>query len=129
MNNNTNYSGEIQAPQVPPFTASPSVRVPLAASATPLQYLELFFTVHLWQYLVDHTNAYATVRLGHMPPRRRSLFRYWKAVTMAEMKAFVGVILNMALVQLPRLKATEQLMRPSTCSSFGEFSVVTGSCK
>ena len=104
MSNNTNYAGEIPAPQVPPFTASPGMRVPLAATATPLQYLELFFTVHLWQYLVDRTNAYATVRLGRMPPRRRSLFRNWKAVTMAEMKAFVGVILNMGLVQLPRMK-------------------------
>jgi len=80
------------------------VRVPLPATATPLQYLELFFTVHLWQYLVDHTNDYATVRLGRMPPRRRSLFRSWKAVTVVEMKAFIGVILNMGLVQLARLK-------------------------
>ena len=78
--------------------------VPLPTTASPLQYLQLFFTVNLWQYLVDHTNAYATVRLGRMPPSRRSLFRSWRAVTISEMKAFVAIILNMGLIQLPRLK-------------------------
>ena len=39
-----------------------------------------------------------------MPPSRRSLFRNWKSVTIPEMKAFVGLILNMGLIQLPRLK-------------------------
>ena len=39
-----------------------------------------------------------------MPPSRRSLFRSWKVVTVSEMKAFVGLILNMGLIQLPRLK-------------------------
>ena len=63
--NITKCTGEIRAPKVPPFTVTPGLRVPLATTATPLQYLELFLTVHLWQYLVDHTNAYATVRLRH----------------------------------------------------------------
>ena len=39
-----------------------------------------------------------------MPPSRRSLFRSWKPATVAEIKAFVGVILNMGLVQLSQLK-------------------------
>ena len=73
MNKITNFAGEIPAPQVLPFTATPGLRVPLATTATPLQYLELFLTVHLWQYLVDCTHAYATVRLGCMPPSRRSV--------------------------------------------------------
>ena len=106
MNKITNCVGEIPAPQVPPFTTTPDLRVPLATTATPLQYLELFLTVHLWQYLVDYTNTYATVRLGHMPQSCRSLFRSWKPVTVAEMKAFLGVILNIGLVQLP----TERLL-------------------
>ena len=38
------------------------------------------------------------------PPSRRSLYRNWRDVTVEEMKAFVGVILNMGVVQLPDIK-------------------------
>ena len=58
----------------------------------------------MWQYLIDTTNEYATARLCRMPPQRRSLFRRWRDVTLLEMKAFVGVILNMGLVQLADMK-------------------------
>ena len=39
-----------------------------------------------------------------MPPSQRSSFRSWKPATFIEMKAFIGVILNMGLIQLSQLK-------------------------
>ena len=53
-------------PTTLPFRATPGLHIPLPRNASPLQYLELFFTL--------------------------------------EMKAFVGVILNMGLVQLADIK-------------------------
>ena len=39
-----------------------------------------------------------------MPPSWRLLFRSWKQATFDEIKAHVGMKLNMALVQLSQLK-------------------------
>ena len=53
---------------------------------------------------MDTTNRYARTRLGSMPPRRRSLFRRWRDITLPEMKAFIGIIINMGMVQLTDIK-------------------------
>ena len=44
------------------------------------------------------TNEYAEVK------KTRSRYQSWKPVTVAEMKAFVGVILNMGIIQLQRVE-------------------------
>ena len=98
------HPGELPAPKVPPFTASPGVAVSLLKDAKPLHYFQLFFSTQLVTYIVECTNAYATTRVVLMPPSRRSLFRSWKPATFIEMKAFIGVILNMGLIQLSQLK-------------------------
>ena len=61
-------------------------------------------TISLWRYLVDTTNEYARSRIGRMPPQRRSLFRWWRDVTVEEMKASVGVIINMGMLKLTDIK-------------------------
>ena len=58
-------------------------------------------TISVWQYIIDTINAYARVRLGNMPPQRRSVFRNWRDITLVEMKAF---IFQMGLVQLSDIK-------------------------
>ena len=87
-----------------PFCAKPGPTIPLPTDASPLAYLFLFLTDTIWGYLVASINAYATQRLGRMPPRRRSIFRGWRDVTLPEVKAFVGVILEMGLIQLSDIK-------------------------
>ena len=57
----------------------------------------------LW-YLVEKTNAYAEKKLSTMTLTPRSLYRNWKPVTVEEMKGFIGIILNMGIVQLTNLK-------------------------
>ena len=96
--------GEIPAPPTPPFSANPGPQLPLQRDATPLQYLELFFNTSMWLYLVQQTNNYAHHRMSNARPSRRSLFCKSVDVTVAEMKAFVGLILNMGLVQLPEIR-------------------------
>ena len=87
-----------------PFTAVPGVNTGLPRNASPLQYLELFLTFGVWRYILQTTNDYAAARLRSEPPRRRSVFLNWTAITLTEMKAFVGVIIQMGLVQLSDIK-------------------------
>ena len=96
--------GEIPAPSTPPFSANSGPQIPLQRDATALEYLQLFFNASIWMYLVQQTNAYAHHRMSNARPSRRSLFRKWVDVTVAEMKAFVGLILSMGLVQIPEVR-------------------------
>ena len=91
-------------PTTLPFHATPGLNVTLPRNASPIQYLELFMTMSLWRYLIDNTNNYARARLGSTPPSRRSLFRNWRDISIMEMKAFVGMIINMGLTKLSDIK-------------------------
>ena len=92
------------APAVQPFTARPDVALNLTECETPLHFFSVFMDDTAWNFLVEHTNQYAAVKLAAAPPSRRSLYSNWRDVTMDEMKAFVGVILNMGVVQLPDIR-------------------------
>ena len=92
------------APAVQPFTARPGVALNLTECETPLHFFSVFMDDTAWNFLVEHTNQYAAVKLAAAPPSRRSLYSNWRDVTMEEMKAFVGVILNMGVVQLPDIR-------------------------
>ena len=61
-------------------------------------------TMSVWDYILDNTNQYARNRLASVPLRRRSTFRNWKDITMVEMKAFIGVVIQMGLVHLSDIK-------------------------
>jgi hypothetical protein len=87
-----------------PFTAIPGLNIGVPRSASPLQFFELFMTINVWQYILETTNNYARVRLGSMPPTRRSVFRNWRDISMVEMRAFIGVIIQMGLAQLSDIK-------------------------
>ena len=93
-----------QPPTTFNFTAVPGINLPIPHNARPLQYFELFMTMSVWQYIMQTTNHYARVRLGSMPPTRRSVFRNWRDITLVEIKAFVGVIIQMGFVQLTQIK-------------------------
>ena len=56
------------------------------------------------RHIIQTTNAYAATRLGSQPPHLRSVFRNWRGITVTEMKAFVGLIIQMGLTQLSDVK-------------------------
>ena len=77
----------------------------------------LFFSSDVWQLIVDNTNEYATKKISHegnsceliitylkLQITSNSLYSNWKDVTTDEMKAFIALILNMGIIQLPNLK-------------------------
>ncbi|XP_041093516.1 piggyBac transposable element-derived protein 4-like [Polyodon spathula] len=63
---------------------------------TELEFFQLFFTDALLTEIVNETNRHARAKLGG-PLRLNSIWNSWKPVTLPEMKAFVGVLLNMGL--------------------------------
>jgi len=95
-------TGTQSPPSLPPFTGH--LTVTLEEGAQPVHYLFLLFTQQLWQFLIDETNRYADHKIAQNPPSHRSLLANWKPVTLTEMKAFIGVILNMGIIQLANIK-------------------------
>ena len=61
-------------------------------------------TMSVRDYISENTNQYARNRLASVPPRRRSIFQNWKDIAMVEMKAFIGVVIQMGLVHLSDIK-------------------------
>ena len=64
----------------------------------------MIFTLDVFQFIVDSTNEYARHRFAEMSLGPRSLYTNWKAVTLEEMKGFIGIIINMGIIQLQDLK-------------------------
>ena len=85
------------------FKETPGPTAPQSNRLKPIQCFNLFFTSAMWQFLVNRTSEYATFKLPQYT-KQCSLYRNWKPVTVNEMKAFVGVILNMGLIQLQNIQ-------------------------
>ena len=61
-------------------------------------------TLSVWRHIMDTTNLYARTGLGSMPPSSRFLYSSWHDITLPEIKAFIGLIINMEMVQLTNIK-------------------------
>ena len=53
---------------------------------------------------MDTTNSYARTHLSTVTLPHRSLFQNWRDITLIEMRAFIGMIINMGLTQLSDIK-------------------------
>jgi len=62
-----------------------------------LAFFQLFFTDELLSEIVAETNRYATEKLRGRQLAQQSIWRKWTDVTLEEMKAYFGLILNMGL--------------------------------
>ena len=74
--------------------------------ASPLiSYVYLFLTVDFLTSIVTHTNNYATNFLNNNRDnlRQHSISRKWTSTTVAEIKAFFAIIINMGLNRKPTL--------------------------
>ncbi|KAK1330540.1 hypothetical protein QTO34_010730 [Cnephaeus nilssonii] len=73
--------------------------------ATPIDFFQLFFTETLIKNITDETNEYARHKISQKELSQRSTWNNWKDVTIEEMKAFLGVILNMGVLNHPNLQS------------------------
>jgi len=85
-----------------PYTKVPGSTLTFPDGTTKLNIFFRFFTPEVWNLLVTETNRYAAANL---PDPANTLHpRYWKDVTVSDMKAFVGLLILMGVVHLPRLE-------------------------
>lgn len=87
------------------FTASPGFKINVDSRPTnELGYFQLFFTDELIHEIIGATNDYAIKKINKKRPLQQySIWHSWKDVTFMEMKAFLGVVLNMALNPKPEI--------------------------
>ena len=64
-----------------------------------LDFFARFFTEEVWTFLVTETNRYADNNRIVSPSSRA-----WSPVSVQEMKAFVGILILMGILKLPRLE-------------------------
>ena len=82
-----------------PFTVS-NPGVQLAGVNIPdniLEFFELFFTSSVWDNIVAETNHYAKEKLEGLQLARRSIWDKWSDITVVELRAYLGVILRIAM--------------------------------
>lgn len=72
-----------------------------------LQFLQLFLTDELSEQIVKETNRYAKEKIQQNTPlQKRSIWSTWRDVTLAELKAFIGVI----ILYSPTLKSKVKIV-------------------
>ena len=76
-----------------------SSEVTSGANLKAVDLFNRFFTDDVWDLLVEETNRYAAFNIGTSPHARP-----WKEVSKDEMKAFIGLLLTMGILRLPRLE-------------------------
>lgn len=87
--------------------AGPTAPVSTLQNETALDLFCRFFTDEVWQLIVDETNRYASANTASTPHARP-----WSDVTIPEMKAFIGMLILMGIVELPRLEMYWQTKHP-----------------
>lgn len=94
------------------FTATPGLVGALPEDSPPMAYVEQFVTDGLLDLMVRETNLYAeqyiTSHQAHLQSKPRSRVHKWirqGATHREEMKAFLGIWINMGLIRKPSIKS------------------------
>lgn len=99
-------ANDAEFPKIPFTARNPGYQVPFPRPNTELEFFQMFFTDDLLLEITTETNRYAAEKiLKETPLRKRSMWVSWTNVTLDEMKAFLGVCLNMAMHDKPDLQA------------------------
>jgi hypothetical protein len=69
-----------------------------------MDYFSLFFNDELLNSIVVETNRYARHKISERQLSLRSIWSRWSDVSIPEMKAFLGLIINMGLMPLLDIK-------------------------
>ena len=81
------------------YNKTPGSTVPIPDGTSSLDIFCRFFTDEVWDLLVTETNRYA-----HDHPSTKPNARVYDDVDIDEMKAFIGVLILMGILRLPRLE-------------------------
>jgi len=82
------------------YTQTPGpTSLDVTGDSTPLELFCRFFSEDVWDLMKEETNRYANVCITDDPSGRA-----WSDTTIEELKAFVGMLILMGIVRLPRLE-------------------------
>ena len=96
----------VKSPTAIPYQLTPGPNLAQDCDfETPQDYFTSFFSEEVFELIVKETNVYANLlRDKQQPLAPRSRLANWKDVDVAEMKAFIGLILNMGMIRVPTLQ-------------------------
>jgi len=96
-------TGDSDLPKHPFTVQNPGVHFPQQPDRE-IDAFQSFLTDDLLHEFVTATNAFATIKLHGKTFTNYSIWYNWQDVTVTEMKAYLGVILNMAINEKPDVK-------------------------
>jgi hypothetical protein len=72
----------------------------------PVHYFELFWGPEVWNTLVENTNAYAQYKgAWYKENKTEEKSRWWKAVTLYEMRIFIAILIYMGIVSTSNISS------------------------
>jgi hypothetical protein len=86
------------------FTKNAGPQFHLLSVAEPMDYFSLIFNDELLNSIVEETNSYVRHKISEHQLSQRSNWSRWSDVSVPEMKAFLGLIVNIGLMSLPDIK-------------------------
>ena len=93
---------EDRAPNIPPFTGASQINIDLPKDATPFNFLDLFLDDEFYEHFTFQKNLYAAQYIAaHDILPRYSSARYWKKVTVDEMKQYLALYLLTGIIKKP----------------------------
>ena len=108
------YNPPADRPFVEP-SPGPTQRYPADTRAG--AFFDQMFTDEIWDMLVTETNRYHDQQAASEPNKHK---RKWDPVTKDGMKAFIGIMIHMGIVKLPRMTmywSTDNLVHQGSVSS------------
>jgi hypothetical protein len=85
-----------------------------------VDYFLLFFNDELLNNIVIETNRYMRHKISELQLSPRSSWSRWFDVSVPEVKALIGVFINMGLIQLPDIKDYWSTERKTQITFFGD---------
>ena len=87
-----------------PFVAQEKINATLPQNATAVDYLKLYFTDEMVDFMVLETNKYAEQFISSNPIKPHSRVNNWVSTDRDEMLAFLGLAILMGVVYKPRIQ-------------------------
>ena len=111
------WSVEAKDPPNFPFKENSGFLIDIPENAGPTCFFNLFLSDNLISFLVVETNRYAEKVLDEIIIKRNSWFKEGKPIDFDEMKLFLGILIQMGMLNLPRLSdywSTDPLFKTYT---------------
>jgi hypothetical protein len=94
----------VKKPNAYTITKNAGPQFHLLPDAEPMDYFSLFFNYERLNNIIVETNGYERHKISELQLSPKSIWSRWSDVPVPEMKAFLGLIINMGLILLPDIK-------------------------